>query len=106
MSTVPSEPQQKFLAKLKVTNPSSITTKDAARYLSEFHGIPTAPSSLEVYRCSGRGPKYKKIGSRVFYALPWLDDYAAGIEVKIFDPSMSRNRMPANISIEQLQDLH
>jgi len=79
---------KELLDSLGIKNPSSVSTKPAADYLSIVKGIPTAPSSLEVYRSiGGRGPKFKKIGSRVFYHLEWLDDYAAGIEVKIYDPS-------------------
>jgi hypothetical protein len=70
-----------------ITNPEAITTKQASAYLTKIKGIPTAASSLEVYRCQSRGPKYKKIGSRVYYTIPWLDKWANGVEVKIFDPS-------------------
>ena len=79
---------QELLDRFKIVNSEAVTTKQAAKYLTEVKGIPTAPSSLEVYRCIGKGSRYKKIGSRVFYTLPWLDEYAAGIEVKIFDPAV------------------
>jgi hypothetical protein len=76
-----------LLTQIGITHPESIPTRQASRYLTEIKGIPTAESSLEVYRSTGRGPCYKKIGSRVFYTLDWLDKYAAGIEIKIYDPS-------------------
>ncbi len=78
---------QPLLERLGIANPEAVTTKQAAAYLTKEKGIPTASSSLEVYRSQGRASRYKKIGSRVFYTLPWLDEYAAGIEVKIYDPS-------------------
>jgi len=55
------------LRELGVIHPDSFTTKQAASYLSQIKGIPTAKSTLEVFRCQGRGPRYRKIGSRVFY---------------------------------------
>lgn len=84
MNTVHNE---SHISKIGIFHPEAVTTKQAAKYLSLVKGIPTAPSSLEVYRSTSRGPKFKKIGSRVFYTLDWLDEYANGVEVKIFDPS-------------------
>ncbi len=78
---------QKMLDDLGIININAVPTIKAADYCTKILGIPTAPSSLEVYRCKGRGPKYKKINSRVYYTLPWLDKYAQGIEIKIYDPS-------------------
>ena len=74
------------LHELGVVHPESLNTAQAALYLSQFKGLPTAKSTLEVMRCQGRGPRYRKIGSRVFYAAAALDQYAEGVEVKIFDP--------------------
>jgi hypothetical protein len=78
---------KKVLAEIGITNPETISTKQASVYLSQLKGVPTASSTLEVYRCQSRGPKYKKIGSRVFYTADWLDEYAQGVEVKIYDPA-------------------
>ena len=75
-----------ILLALGVTNPDLLTTKQASAFLTAL-GVPTAASSLEVARCKSRGPKYKKIGGRVFYTADWLAEYAAGVEVRIFDPS-------------------
>jgi hypothetical protein len=75
------------LRELGVVHPDSFTTGQASSYLTEFKGIPTAKSTLEVFRCQGRGPRYRKIGSRVFYTLAELDRYAQGVDIKIFDPS-------------------
>lgn len=85
----PSRQLEEILQSLGISNPEALTTRQAAAYLSQLKSIPTAASSLEVYRCKSRGPKYKKIGGRIFYTTPWLDEYADGVEVKIFDPSRS-----------------
>lgn len=82
-TTYPNE----LLKSLGIINPENVTTKQASRYLTEIKGIPIRPSTLEVYRSTGRGARYRKINARVYYSLQWLDEYAAGIEVKIFDPS-------------------
>ena len=75
------------LQHIGIVNPDTITTKQAAAYLSQIKGVPTAASTLEVFRCQSRGPRYKKIGSRVFYTTTWLDQYAEGVEVKIYNPA-------------------
>ena len=72
---------------MSIPNEKAMTTKDAASYLNNS-GYPGTAKTLEVWRCKKRGPKYKKISSRVFYEKAWLDEFMAGIEVKIFDPSM------------------
>lgn len=77
-----------ILQKIGVSNPALLTTQQASAYLTEL-GLPTAASSLEVARCKSRGPKYKKIGGRVYYDVDWLNEHAAGVEVRIFDPSRS-----------------
>ena len=79
-------PVQAILTQSGITHPGNITTQQAAAYLTQV-GVPTAKSTLEVFRCQSRGPKFKKIGSRVFYTKEWLDEYAQGVEVRIYDPS-------------------
>jgi hypothetical protein len=82
------EDMRAILDRLGITNPDVISTKQASAYLSEAKSIPTAASSLEVWRTRSCGPCYKKVGSRrVYYTLEWLDDWAAGVEVKVYDPS-------------------
>ena len=78
------------LRKVGIVNPEVVTTRQASRYLTEISGIPIAASSLEVYRCQSRGPRYKKIGGRIYYTIGWLDEYAQGVEIIIFDPSRSK----------------
>ncbi|MDP3481338.1 MAG: hypothetical protein Q8R88_16335 [Desulfoprunum sp.] len=81
-----SAPQfEKAIQKIGITNPESITTKQASAYLTQIKNIPTAPSSLSVYRCISRGPTFKRVGRRCYYTIAWLDKWAAGIEIKIFD---------------------
>lgn len=71
-----------------VPHPNAMTTKEAAAYLTE-RGYHITHKTLEVYRCRGnRGPKYKRVGSRrIYYEQAWLDEYMAGVEVKVYDPS-------------------
>ncbi len=63
-----------------------LNTRQASAYLNSC-GVPYSKKTLEVFRCKKRGPKYKKIVSRVYYEKGWLDDFLAGLEVKIFDPA-------------------
>jgi len=74
------------MEKQAVPHPKAMTTKAAAAYLADC-GYPTTHKTLEVFRCRNRGPKYKKVGRRVFYEQAWLDEYMAGVVVKIYDPS-------------------
>jgi hypothetical protein len=69
-----------------ILHPKAMTTVEAAKYLITS-GHRTTSKTLEVWRCKKRGPKYKKVGSRVYYEQSWLDEFMAGIKVKIFDPA-------------------
>jgi hypothetical protein len=51
---------------VQVFRPYNITTLEAAAYL-EAKGYPVTPSTLEVWRSKAMGPRYRKIGRRVFY---------------------------------------
>ena len=42
-----------------------------------------APQTLRIWRCKGRGPKYVKIGSRVFYRGGDLNQF---IESRLVEP--------------------
>ena len=68
------------------TKTKLLTTAEASEYLTS-QGVPYTKKTLEVFRCKKRGPRYKKIVSRVFYEKDWLDEFLAGLEVKIFDPA-------------------
>ncbi len=63
-----------------------LNTKEAAEYL-RGKGYPVSPKTLEVWRCTSRGPKYRKIGRRVFYTPKDLEDFLEGIPVQVIDPS-------------------
>ncbi|NHT77530.1 helix-turn-helix protein [Rhizobium sp. PP-WC-2G-219] len=42
------------------------------------------PRTLTVWRSTGKGPRFLKLGRRVFYRKEWLTDFLATCEV---DPS-------------------
>lgn len=46
-----------------------LTTAEAAPH------VRLSPRTLEKYRVLGGGPKYKKLGARVFYSLADLNDW-------------------------------
>ena len=58
---------------------SRVNTKDAAKILGLSAG------TLEVWRCHGRGPRYKKIGRRVFYDINDLEAFANAYTVETVD---------------------
>jgi hypothetical protein len=61
-----------------------LNTKLASVYLESL-GVGYTPKSLEVLRCYGRGPAYRKVGHRVFYVREDLDSFAAGVPVMTID---------------------
>ena len=56
-----------------------VNTEEAAKILG------LSPGTLEVWRCRGRGPRYKKIGRRVFYDLNDLETFANAETVETID---------------------
>lgn len=56
-----------------------VDTKEAALILGLSAG------TLEVWRCLGRGPRYKKIGRRVFYDVADLEAFANAETVETVD---------------------
>lgn len=50
--------------------PKSPNTKEAAAHLGLSHG------TLEVWRCLGKGPRYRKHGRRVLYDIADLQQYS------------------------------
>lgn len=56
-----------------------VNTKEAAKILGLSAG------TLEVWRCYGRGPRYKKIGRRVFYDVADLEAFANAETVETVD---------------------
>ncbi len=78
------------MAKLNY-HPTAMTTKQASSYLTE-RGYPVKSSTLEVWRCQRRGPRFKKVMARVFYEQEWLDSFLEGVPVKVFDPNTGELR--------------
>lgn len=54
-----------------------LTTREAAAYLAEQHGLPIAARTLDNYAWSGRGPLHFKATGRRFYDPEHLDAWAA-----------------------------
>ncbi len=62
----------------------NFNTKGAAEYLFDI-GTPFTHKTLEVWRCHGKGPRYKRIGRKVFYEKQALDDFSKGQIVETTD---------------------
>ena len=60
------------------------TTTEAVEYMRE-HGVEFSPGTLEVWRCQGRGPAFRKIYRKVFYAKGDLDNFLNGQRVMTTD---------------------
>lgn len=59
-------------------------TRAAAEYLVSL-GLFFRPGTLEVWRCHGRGPRFKKVARKVFYEKTALDEFACGVTVETAD---------------------
>ena len=53
-----------------------LSTREAAKYLSENHGLPIAARTLDNYAWSGRGPLHFKAAGRRLYDPDHLDAWA------------------------------
>ncbi len=62
----------------------ALNTAQAAQFLAEI-GTPFTAGTLEVWRCLGKGPRYRKVGQRVFYAPEDLKEYSNGQVVETTD---------------------
>jgi len=60
-------------------------TRQAAKYLKEKHNVPPTEGTMEVWRCLGKGPRYRKVGRWIRYATEDLDDFARGQIVETID---------------------
>lgn len=58
-----------------------LNAREAAAYLAAI-GCPFTFGTLEVWRSRGRGPRFHRVGGRVFYAPADLDAFAAGTPVE------------------------
>lgn len=50
-----------------------LTTNQATQYLGETHSVKFTKSTLETWRCWGRGPRYHTLRGRVYYKPEDLD---------------------------------
>ena len=62
----------------------ALNTKQASTYLEEI-GTPFSAGTLEVWRSQGRGPRYRKVGRRIFYMPDDLKKFAFGQVVETID---------------------
>jgi hypothetical protein len=51
------------------------TTREAANIVKDRFNVKVSPGTLEVYRCQGKGPRYRKIGRRAFYCESDLKEF-------------------------------
>jgi len=63
---------------------NNFTTKAASDYLKSL-GLIFTPGTLEVWRCLGRGPRFKRVARKIFYEQSALDDFAQGQLVETVD---------------------
>jgi len=61
-----------------------LNTHEAATFLN------LSPGTLEVWRCTGRGPKYAKLGKRVVYDVADLESYVSDRKVITTDTMRER----------------
>lgn len=62
----------------------NFTTREAAAFLEEI-GTPFSAGTLEVWRCHGKGPEFRRIGRKIFYPIEALLRFAEGQTVKTCD---------------------
>ena len=59
--------------------PKRMRSRQAAQYLREVHGIPSAEKTLRNKRCARLGPRCKYFGSVPLYERDDLDDWAENV---------------------------
>jgi hypothetical protein len=59
-------------------------TKEAVKYL-RIIGLKFSPSTFEVWRSLGKGPRFTKVTSKVYYEKSALDDFAKGERSETID---------------------
>lgn len=69
----------------------SLNTIEAAKYLQENYGIRVTPGTMEVWRCYGRGPRYRKVSRWIVYPRADLDMFANGRLVETVDSREARH---------------
>lgn len=53
-----------------------LSRAEAAQYLTEKRGLPTAKTTLQKLVTTGGGPVYRRFGKYAVYAVPDLDAWA------------------------------
>lgn len=53
-----------------------LTRAEAAQYLTDQRGLPTAKTTLQKWVTAGGGPVYRRFGKYAVYAVPDLDAWA------------------------------
>lgn len=61
-----------------------LNTHEAAAFLN------LSPGTLEVWRCTGRGPSYAKLGKRVIYDIADLEYFVSSRKVLTTDTMRER----------------
>jgi len=69
-----------------------LNTDEAARYLSERTGLTIRAGTMACWRFDNRGPRYRKVGGFVRYAVEDLDAFIAKTLVRI--ETKTRVRVP------------
>ena len=62
----------------------NFNTKEAVKYLRTL-GLNFKPSTLEVWRCLGKGPRYKKVARKVYYEESDLNEFIKGQKFETID---------------------
>lgn len=62
----------------------NLNTKQASDFLENL-GTPFSPGTLEVWRCLGKGPKFKRVARKIFYTRSDLLNFAKGQVVETID---------------------
>jgi len=73
---------------MEIQTEKQLTTQQASKYLIE-KGIKAKPGSMQVWRCLGKGPRYRRVGGphrgMIYYTKQDLDKFAAGEAVETID---------------------
>jgi len=61
-----------------------LNAAEAAQRMKE-HGVSTSPGVLGAWRHYNRGPRFVRIGGRIFYEPSAVDEFCKGIKVETED---------------------
>jgi hypothetical protein len=73
--------------------PPRMRTGQAARYLTEVHGLPSQEKTLRNWRSTGRGPTCQYYGTLPLYDRPELDRWAENDALKPESPTGRTRRL-------------